>query len=568
MGGAVSMWEQSAFRAMNVSMKSNKAGAGGAVYADDSLLDLLASTIKDNSASGGGGGLHIRLSADNAFKSNIAGLLNQCTLKKNDAKVGGGLYFFEQQPSSGTTQRLPSRAPSHRIALVQSEFVNNSAAQTGGALFTNSPRHVDVHCESTQTLQYLQSVASEHEHGAIVASESNGMKRSNPCADTWVRNTAGAIAEGGAAATPAVAARICGVESGSCIAEGSGSDKFLLRNHTSGQDLEPFAVELLDAFGNPAIAQRDMRILVLADSEEVSLSGQLVANAGVRTDFTDVRLRSRVDTVYDVLLRFDPDDLPPLVFRVQVRECLPGEVADAQGTLCSPCTHGTYSFSPAQWCSICPADAQCTAATVTPNDGYWHSTSKSRQIHPCIWPKACKFAGRDGVLVDQAREAHLEGRRLDAEEYRQCSQGHAGVLCAECERSRGKTGSGECVDCGGWAKSITLAFFTAAWFVLLVYMVFTNAMPVSKPSSPESVPTVRATDNPSYMASHTLEFLEAARGSSPRSPTPVSRASKQRYPSRCAVLRAPSAGAGSQFSIRHLDDPSTESRCYTTDVLK
>lgn len=103
---------------------------------------------------------------------------------------------------------------------------------------------------------------------------------------------------------------------------------------------------------------------------------------------------------------------------IEVLPCALGEVPLGDGSRCSPCQAGTFSFYDAvavlatpgppgssanRSCSVCPADANCSdgRALLVPNPGYWHSTPNSTRIHRCPNPAACREGDEamQGALV-------------------------------------------------------------------------------------------------------------------------------------------------------------------------
>jgi hypothetical protein len=107
-----------------------------------------------------------------------------------------------------------------------------------------------------------------------------------------------------------------------------------------------------------------------------------------------------------------------------VSECLPGEVR--AGAWCQVCGANLYSFNPTNSsCDICPADASCAGGTkIYPDDGHWHSTDWSTQIHRCPNPGACTHPGMqqhqravdsgDGFVADVQPQATAKPGTLGA----------------------------------------------------------------------------------------------------------------------------------------------------------
>lgn len=116
----------------------------------------------------------------------------------------------------------------------------------------------------------------------------------------------------------------------------------------------------------------------------------------------------------------------------------------------------------------CPENAECLikGCTITPQPGYWHSTSFSTQIKKCIFEKACNQLNRTEILSNNAYAKVLSGNvtqyySYDDPDYNQCSKGYTGRLCGRCEESYSKAGD-QCEKC--------LSKLATAFFILLQYM--------------------------------------------------------------------------------------------------
>ena len=306
------------------------------------------------------------------------------------------------------------------MAVTKSQFINNAAGFTGGAVFTNSPETLHVDCD----FELMRDEAGA-QPGAIALSRPimpGIVGNAFLCNETWFGNRADNDQGGDVAATTATAVRVCKTTSNYCV---NGGEILPIYNHSSGQELEPLNVELQDAFGKLAYQLPDMLIRIEEQSTNVSLSGQLIEQAAPNTSFTLIRLSSMINTTHNLSLSFDPSILSGAVIEVQVRSCLPGEVVSADGERCSSCGEDLYSFDPSGACKACPADAKCANAVVAPEDNFWHSSSQSIQIHKCLNKAACKYDDREDTLKHQARIAHATGavlKYINNSNYRLCSE--------------------------------------------------------------------------------------------------------------------------------------------------
>ncbi|WIA08533.1 hypothetical protein OEZ85_007967 [Tetradesmus obliquus] len=74
--------------------------------------------------------------------------------------------------------------------------------------------------------------------------------------------------------------------------------------------------------------------------------------------------------------------IPPVLTTLEVRRCMPGEVAPSPDA-CVACAAGSYSLHPANSsCDACPPGAACPGGSaISPLPGHWHSAATSSQVH-------------------------------------------------------------------------------------------------------------------------------------------------------------------------------------------
>ena len=89
-GGAITLKNKAALHVRKVTWWQNGAKHGGAVYAEDSLVDIVESDFIANVARENGGGLYIETSAAMQFRLGSVGLIESSIFDGNMAKVGGG----------------------------------------------------------------------------------------------------------------------------------------------------------------------------------------------------------------------------------------------------------------------------------------------------------------------------------------------------------------------------------------------------------------------------------------------------------------------------------------------
>ena len=89
-GGAIAIENEAALHARNVTLKQNTAEHGGAIYAQNSLVDIVESKFIANAAKEHGGGLYMRATANVRFRLGSVGVVENSTFDRNVATVGGG----------------------------------------------------------------------------------------------------------------------------------------------------------------------------------------------------------------------------------------------------------------------------------------------------------------------------------------------------------------------------------------------------------------------------------------------------------------------------------------------
>ncbi|WIA08532.1 hypothetical protein OEZ85_007966 [Tetradesmus obliquus] len=134
--------------------------------------------------------------------------------------------------------------------------------------------------------------------------------------------------------------------------------------------------------------------------------------------------------------------IPPVLTTLEVRRCMPGEVAPSPDA-CVACAAGSYSLHPANSsCDACPPGAACPGGSaISPLPGHWHSAATSSQVHRCPNPAACE--GDRAVLAAAAAGTAAPGSYADL----QCSSGYRGALCAVCSAGYGMAQPCTCNMC-------------------------------------------------------------------------------------------------------------------------
>ena len=70
-------------------MTTNSASCGGAIFADNAIVDIVNTSIVGNMAEQNGGGLYLYIPENSAFRFGIFARVNATNIHKNKARVGG-----------------------------------------------------------------------------------------------------------------------------------------------------------------------------------------------------------------------------------------------------------------------------------------------------------------------------------------------------------------------------------------------------------------------------------------------------------------------------------------------
>eukprot|EP00803_Ostreobium_quekettii_P008782 evm.model.scf_90.3 EVM.evm.TU.scf_90.3 scf_90:126096-131812(+) len=468
--------------------------------ADDAVVDLVDARFLSNTAKDLGGAVHATSPQDTLVAFGLLARIQSSLFAGNSARVGGGLYFFIDIDLEGEGQ-----TEDNFMVIASSNFTDNKANDTGGALFTNAPDSLDVLCNSDFVTEISEGNPDRGLRPTVVRANRQPSRsvnnRTSLCKETWLGNEAARADGRDLVATAAIFVEACREASESCP---SGDEGLHIANHTSGLELEPITVELIEASGSPAFGQPPMLLRISSDGGDAVLRGNTLRDVEPTMNITNIRLQARVNKTHRLTLSFEPGLLPNVSVSVDVRRCLAGEIPIDGGERCGECPDGQYSFDPSEDCMLCPDRAVCSPSTITPEESYWHSTSKSTQVHPCIVQKACRDEKRQSVLQERAREVHSNGALLDYEDnglYPLCFQGHAGILCGACDKDHGKVRSGECIECTSETWSISATIGIAIWKLLESAVVIASARPKENDGSHKGAPRTRSKSGSAHKAS-------------------------------------------------------------------
>ena len=175
-------------------------------------------------------------------------------------------------------------------------------------------------------------------------------------------------------------------------------------NHTSGTPIPRVNFTLLDSLDQGPAAMSDIETIeVVMWSPDGLFPGvvSFLLREGIGSSPLMIGLAA--PGMYTVVANFSVPNIQSFVMRIRVRECVVGESAALDGTVCQPCSTETYNFHPNEvnrGCTPCPDDAVCDAAYIRPSKGYWHKTPCSLEFQECLSETACDFDERDAVLIN------------------------------------------------------------------------------------------------------------------------------------------------------------------------
>ncbi|GMH44751.1 hypothetical protein BSKO_12703 [Bryopsis sp. KO-2023] len=452
-GGGILLRDGARLDGRGIDIINNDArnGTGGGVLSVDSEIDLTGANFEGSSAAKGGG-LYVKFTRKGS-KTNITG-----NFTNNKADFGGGIHV---ENSRGIEVKRPPE-----VLLHNSTIEGNRAAVAGGGIFTDDPSSVYWTCNPVEEFQKMNDFK-----GGLVNVDGDcldELERKNK------RESRTAFGSGVATIPTEVV-----------------PSRREISNHTSGEAITPpLRISFLDQFDQKV---KGFMITALARSStpNITLSGQ-TESVATKTDITFGGLRvtgppGTPNVTLNLTFLFEVSNktltTSSLQIKLDLRKCSLGEVL--RGDECQQCPTRQYSFDPtANNCSGCPSGATCDGTTLIPNDGFWHSTSQSPQIHRCLSVNGCekgnvdKLANMINDAIQQGNVGPLYGQNM----YPQCAKGFHGVLCGACDPDYGRaSGSQECRKCQPRDQSVSLVTLVWLWaLIILAIIVNSNTALVAR----------------------------------------------------------------------------------------
>ena len=311
-----------------------------------------------------------------------------------------------------------------RCAVLSNVSFIENAAQAGGAIFTNDPRRINATADPEAfNARSLVDVWNNQSYREAAMLRFDNNSNAIP----------GRVAGYGRdfATTPIKPTlKACG---------GKHRDEeydrreersnLVIEAFSSGSRLE-FTISFRDALDQDVNISMSLTASIVHDAlsmkgEELELSGQSISEMDEHGNMTisGTRLRGNPNVNYTLRVDYSShDDSLTYVVRssnvtVQVVPCRLGEKTVTHGavTECARCPIGEFGKHPEEGTCVGCADVdngRCNGDTVIPDAGYWHSTSTSLKMYPCIGAESCdSSAGRDQIQRT-ASASHAAGQIL------------------------------------------------------------------------------------------------------------------------------------------------------------
>ncbi|CAD7697134.1 unnamed protein product [Ostreobium quekettii] len=445
----------------------------------EDVSDLLGSIDPeaDNPCTPGGGGAICLALTRIAERVTITVDIEESNFIENSASTGGAVFIGTTREAQWSAPKTCgsalgdsvtfTAAPCRELGIQDLHFENNTAENGGNNLFATDPDDV-WSAEKGRLSKFSQLSASA----------------------TGQNSTSGENLMG------SVASAVTRLDVSSATLE----DAYLVRDHLAGIPLPTVNVTLRDAFDQVILGGITDSGLVVTVTGDCKDGGDCVTGQRTVTARDGIASFDGINIVAqpgDYSLSFSAIGVPPVVANFTIRDCRPGEVNSTTGGLnvCQNCSAGEYSFIPQVDCRKCESRAICSGmAALVPNDGYWHSSPFSIQLHQCLFEDACKFEilTPDGTGNTTTRReiltefySNLELKEVEAAreemynnaEYQQCRQGYQGVLCASCESGYGHLPGGECSKCDENRKvTVVYILLIFLWSLVLLALAVRSAL--------------------------------------------------------------------------------------------
>lgn len=367
----------------------------------------------------------------------------------------GGLLFIRPLNIS-----IDCKAPNMncgRVALLNTDFVNNTANFSGSAILTTDPEGVFISCSRT-VLQY--QFMDPLRLSSLDLAQPKRLCRS------WTGNRLAMGAPGDVVGTYGRALSFStGPENEAQIFEDVESG-FILKNVVSGRQLPLINITVLDAYGNGPLPTTPHVLEATMTSPNGFFQGTIPVNITGGSGYFSEIVGFKPPGKYSFRIVPNTIMLKSVEIIVQVRECRIGEEPTVNGELCQECDAISYNFNPTKHggCSPCPNDATCEGRFIVPNDGYWHKSPCHVNVKQCLSEEACAYRERQAQLNKHSvglKDCDFnESMLMDYSEVL-CREGYEGSLCGSCAKKYGLSMGFKCSKCPhAFGSVLTLASVT------------------------------------------------------------------------------------------------------------
>ena len=331
------------------------------------------------------------------------------------------------------------------LALRGSTFVDNEALSAGGAVLSSDLNAIRVDCTSDyweDSLTYMNR--SDFEALPLLNSKETVCRG-------WKRNKAGDYGDDLASYGRLVRKMIRFEETGE--QEEVEGNVYFLQKHRSGSQLPSLFLTVVDEAGQgPAFGAGNETVVASMWSPDGLFTGSVrVRMENGVGNFSGIS-GYREPGFYDVRVDFSSGSIPSFAIMVEVRRCMIGEAAVANGTVCERCSGDSFNFFPDRMdavCEACPEGAKCDEAVIRPRKGHWHSGPCSHHIQECLTRKSCDEGGRDERLKQVGHAVQSCNFTAQfVEEYRaaECNKVGSDSSCARTILGNCRGTADRCVD--------------------------------------------------------------------------------------------------------------------------
>eukprot|EP00210_Caulerpa_lentillifera_P006633 g6336.t1 len=530
--GAGLYLSQSNITLRQIKLVSNEASSHAGMYAvHDSILICISMSVLSNIATERGGGIGIEsgsslLCLDCEFLNNIAGrgaglyvfsndsnpivaqLQNSRFQVNNASEYGGGIYF--DRPFDVEVNCTSPNVICGRLALLNTDFINNSASYSGSIIMMMDPNGVLISCNY-----------SSEENGFISSEQLESLSVIHPetLCPTWNGNQTLGESTSGIIGTIGVSLLLSMDPNDEAKLVGDSESGFVLINQRKRTQLPTINVTVLDANGNgPAQTMEsifDVEVTFLCDA----LRGR-ITRATITRGVGNLVNVVGTGSSGNCTLQINPETraIAPFNLTLQLLECRLGEENTVQGELCQECDAVSYNFNPINAsCTPCPEDASCLHHYIVPKEGYWHKSPCHHKVMRCLNDEACQYQERQQKLADFTQEytdCNMDNAIQATYGGVLCHKGYEGPLCGTCQPGYGLSLEFHCSTCPRALWSVLTVLSLALYLLVLASFTIRGSLPVhltERATSPNPSPKPNVIWNSTRSVAINIQMVEMMR---------------------------------------------------------